>query len=137
MALFPVTVSLRADQDTRLTNGQVDDNFSGLANAVNALYGPIVTDATTARTLALTDAYKYIRMTSASANAVTVPLNATVAFPIGTEVTIMQAGAGQTSVAATGGVTINAIGLSVSAQYRAVTLKKVATNEWDLIGALS
>lgn len=131
---FPVVVSLRANQETRLTNEQVDDNFSGLAAAVNSLYGPIVTDATTARTLAVGDAWKYIRMTSASANTVTVPQ---LAVDVGTEITVFQAGTGTTSFAAGSGVTINAVALGISDQYRAVTLKCVAANVWDLIGALA
>lgn len=98
----------------------------------------IITESTTSRTLALTDAFSYIRTTSASSTTITVPLNSSVAFPEGARIEIIQAGAGETSFAAIGGVTINtATGLKISAQYRAATLIKIATNEWDLIGALN
>jgi hypothetical protein len=76
-------------------------------------------------------------MTSASANNYTIPLNATVAFPIGTQLLVAQIGAGQTTIVATVGVTINATGLKISATKNAVTLIKVATDEWDAFGNLT
>lgn len=77
------------------------------------------------------------RMTSASANNYTIPLNATVPFPIGTQLLVAQIGAGQTTIVATSGVTINATGLKISATKNAVTLIKVATDEWDAFGNLT
>jgi hypothetical protein len=77
------------------------------------------------------------RMTSASANNYTIPLNATVSFPIGTQLLVAQIGAGQTTIVATGGVTINATGLKISATKNAVTLIKVGTDEWDAFGNLT
>lgn len=98
----------------------------------------IIADATTTRTLALTDANDYIRFTSASDVTLTVPLNSSVAFPTGTRVDFIRIGAGNVTVAATGGVTINkAEGLKIAAQYKGATLIKVGTDEWDLIGALA
>lgn len=97
-----------------------------------------VTQSTTTRTLALTDAFKYIRCTNASATTITVPTNASVAFPIGTQIDFFQAGTGQVSFVAAGGVTINyQPGLKISVQYKGATLIKVGTNTWDLIGSLS
>lgn len=98
----------------------------------------ITTDATTARTLAITDANDYIRFTSSSDTILTVPLNSAVAFDIGTKIDIFRAGAGNLTVAATGGVTINkAEGLKIAAQYKGASLIKVGTDEWDLIGAIA
>tara|TARA_R110000796_G_scaffold251964_1_gene384626 strand:- start:129 stop:1556 length:1428 start_codon:yes stop_codon:yes gene_type:complete len=111
-----------------------DDTDLALKQDIQTITG----DATTARTLALTDANDYIRFTSATDVIVTVPLNSAVAFPIGTRVDLFRAGAGNVSVAATGGVTINkAEGLKIAAQYKGATLIKVATDEWDLVGALA
>lgn len=78
-----------------------------------------------------------IRMTSASANNFTIPLNASVPFPIGAQLLVVQNGVGQTTIVATGGVTINAVGLKISARYAAATLIQVALNEWDAIGTLT
>ncbi len=88
-------------------------------------------------TLVLADAQTYVRMNLAGANTLTVPPNASVALPVGTQVIVRQAGAGQTTVAAGAGVTINtARTLKLRAQHSSATLIKVATNEWDLTGDL-
>lgn len=101
-------------------------------------YTPLTinTDATTNRTLVIGDAGEYVRMTNAAANTVTVPLDSSVAFDIGTEIIVRQAGAGSTTIVATGGVTINTSNtLTIAAQHDSVSLVKVATDEWDLAGA--
>jgi hypothetical protein len=102
-------------------------------------YRPIVTQAGTSITLALTDADSYIRTTNGSAVTITVPPNSSVAFNIGTEIDVIQAGAGQVTFAAGGGVTVNSAAslLSLTGQYSAAVLKKVDTDEWDLIGDLA
>lgn len=99
----------------------------------------VVTESTVARTLALVDAQKYIRCTNSGATIITVPTNAAVAFPIDTEIDIFQAGTGGVSIVGDVGVTVNSVGApiaSIAEQYRAATLKKVGTNEWDLVGAV-
>jgi hypothetical protein len=86
-------------------------------------------------TLVLTDQNKLIEMNSASALNLTVPLDASVAFSIGTTIGIVQYGAGQITVVATSGVTINsARGLKLSLRYSGATLTKRDTNEWYLNG---
>ena len=77
------------------------------------------------------------RMTSGSANNYTIPLNSSVPFPIGTQLLVAQTGAGQTTIVATVGVTINATGLKISATKNAVTLIQVALNQWDAFGNLT
>jgi hypothetical protein len=99
---------------------------------------PIVTQSGT-NTFALTDGNTFQLCTSGSAMTLTVPLNATVAFPVGTEIDVYQQGAGQVSIAATGGVTINSAfgNLKIAAQYTGASLKKTATNTWELYGNLT
>jgi hypothetical protein len=76
-------------------------------------------------------------MTSASANNLTIPLNASAAFAIGTSIFVLQAGAGQTTIVATAGVTINSfIGLKIIGQWSGCTLIKRGTNTWVAIGGL-
>jgi len=50
----------------------------------------------------------------------------------------LQYGAGQTTIVATGGVTLrsNSGWLKIGAQYTGVTLVKVGTDEWYVIGNL-
>jgi hypothetical protein len=91
----------------------------------------------TSYTLILSDKDKLIEMNSSSANTLTVPLNSSQAFPIGSQINILQAGSGQTTVAGTSGVTINATpGLKLRAQWSSATLIKRAENVWVLVGDL-
>lgn len=101
-------------------------------------FRPIVTQADSA-TLALTDANTFQLCTKGTAMTLTIPLNATAAFPIGTEIDIFQQGAGQVDIAATGGVTIQSESgnLKISAQYAGASLKKLATDTWALVGSLT
>jgi hypothetical protein len=90
-------------------------------------------------TLALADAGKTVEANSASAIVVTVPTNASVAFPIGTIIEVSRLGAGTVTLAAAGGVTIRSRGslLAVGNQYGTVSLRKRATDEWVLVGDLA
>jgi hypothetical protein len=105
----------------------------------NVLLSDMATSAQTASyTLVLADKAKVVEMNVGSANNLTVPLNATVAFPVGTQIHMVQIGSGQTTVVATGGVTINtATTLKLRAQWSAATLIKRAENTWVLVGDLA
>jgi hypothetical protein len=105
----------------------------------NVQLSDLATSAQTASyTLVLADRGKLVEMSNAAANNLTVPLNSTAAYPIGTQINILQTGAGQTTVVATGGVTINATpGLKLRAQWSSATLIKRGTDTWVLVGDLS
>jgi hypothetical protein len=91
----------------------------------------------TTYTLVLSDAGKMVTLSNAAAIAVTIPLESSVAFAIGTSVDMLQLGAGQVTVAGAGGVTVNATpGLKTMAQYSALTALKIAANSWILSGDL-
>jgi hypothetical protein len=108
--------------------------FNGKKDSLNSF-----SRKTASYTLVLGDKDKVIEMNVGSANTLTIPTNASVAFTIGTEITIMQYGAGQTTIAQPGGVTIRSKGgyLKIADQYTGVTLVKVGTDEWYLIGNLA
>ncbi len=95
----------------------------------------------TANTVAaLTDAgaNKLVTMTVAGANTYTVPPNNTVAFPVGSTINIASMGAGQTSIVAGAGVTINpATTLKLRVQYSSATLIQMSANVWLLAGDIS
>lgn len=93
----------------------------------------------TSYTLVLTDAGKMVTMTNASSNTLTVPLNSSVAFPTNTRIDLLQYGAGQTTIAAAGGVTLYSSGskLKLTGQYSGASLWKKATDTWVVIGDLS
>jgi hypothetical protein len=98
----------------------------------------VITNAQAASyTLVLADKDKLVEISNASANTLTVPTNSSVAFPIGTQITILQTGTGQTTIAAAGGVTVNATpGLKLRAQWSSATLIKRATDTWVALGDL-
>jgi hypothetical protein len=102
--------------------------------------GLVVTNRQTASyTLVLTDADKLVEMNVATANNLTIPLNSSVAFSIGTKIDIVQYGAGQTTFVPISGVTIRTANswLKMNARYGAATLTKIATDEWYLWGNLN
>ena len=109
-------------------------------NTLHGFYNGVTANRQTdSYTLVLTDANKVIEMNKATANNLTVPLNSSVAFAVGTVIELFQYGAGQTTVVASGGVTIRSSGgkLKLTGQYSAASLRKIATDEWQLTGDLS
>jgi hypothetical protein len=93
---------------------------------------------TASYTLVLSDASKLVEMNVATANTVGVPTNATVAYGVGTQINILQTGAGQTTIQAAAGVTVNATpGLKLRTQWSSATLIKRATDTWVAVGDLS
>lgn len=90
-------------------------------------------------TLVLTDAFKLVEINSSSAVTVTIPINATVAFPIGTKINVSQYGTGQITIGLGVGVTLRSNGgkTKTSGQYAICTLIKRDTNEWYLYGDLT
>jgi hypothetical protein len=100
---------------------------------------PLNTQTGTTYTLVAGDAGDLVTLNNASAITLTVPLNSSVAFAIGTQITIAQAGAGQVTVAGAVGVTVNGAdsATKLRTQWSAATLIKTATNSWILIGDIS
>jgi hypothetical protein len=114
--------------------------ISGSVSVSGNIIGHIdILDKTSAYTLALVDDGKLIQMNSASANVLSVPLNSSVQFPIGTQIILVQTGTGQTSIAGEDpSVVINATpGLKLRARYSAATLIKTDTNKWLVIGDMT
>lgn len=91
---------------------------------------------TSSYTLALVDAYTVVEINSASATTVTIPTNASVAFPVGTLIELYQYGTGQVTITGASGVTLRSPGgrLKTAEQYATATLRKRATNEWAVDG---
>lgn len=98
----------------------------------------IFTTQTNSFTLALTHKGQVVPVSSASAVTVTIPTNASVAFPVGSWIEVDRMGTGTVTLAAAGGVTIRnaAAAFTLRVQYSTVMLRKIATNEWIVIGDL-
>lgn len=90
-------------------------------------------------TLVLSDANKVVEMDKGTAVNLTVPLDSSVAFPVGTVIEILQYGAGQVTVVETEGVTVVSKddALKLTGQRSAASLRKRATDEWVLQGDLA
>lgn len=93
----------------------------------------------TSYTTVLADDGKLITLDNGSAITLTIPPNGTVAYGIGTQINIMQLGAGQVTIAPGAGVTIRSAGskLKTSAQYAVATCVKIATDTWVAVGNLT
>lgn len=96
----------------------------------------VETETTIARDLLAADAGKYIRFTNAAAKTFTVQADATEPLPDDAEWHLRNAGAGDLTVVEDVGVTINppAGGTLDIPEGGTVTLKRVAEDEFDLLG---
>lgn len=125
------------------TNIVFDDSVEGVltveAGTAPPVVEPVKVVAAAAYTPVLTDAGKYLRFTSTGSSVLTVPANASEAFPIGTDIAVEQSNTGTVSLVADAGVTINVasgFGLKTGGQFGVISLKKVAVDEWVLFGNL-
>jgi hypothetical protein len=102
---------------------------------INLGINPITT---TAHQPELSDNGKLTTLNNAGAIGVTIPLNATTAFPIGAQLHFAQIGDGTvTFIPATNAVIIGATpGFRLRTKWSTATLTKIATNTWILVGDL-
>lgn len=113
-----------------LTAAQMDAVATAMI-ALNAQTG-------TTYTAVLSDDGKLVTCDNGSAITFTIPTNASVAFGIGTQINIMQLGAGQVTIAGAG-VTFRSNGskLKTNGQYAVATCCKIATDTWVVVGNLA
>jgi len=118
------------------TAGQVllATELDAVATAMIALNAQTGTTYTTV----LADDGKLITCDNGSPIALTIPPSSSVNYGIGTQINIMQLGAGQVTITAGAGVTLRSAGtkLKTGAQYAVATCCKIATDTWVVIGNL-
>ena len=97
----------------------------------------------TTYTTVIADSYQVlVTMNNASANTLSIPTNANVAHPIGTVITVINIGAGLTTIQAvtSGTTTILSAGATAAAptlaRYRSASIIKTATDAWYVVGAI-
>lgn len=121
------------------TSGAVTLSFdyaAGTALTLNAQTG-------TTYTFVLADAAnKLITASNAAAQTYTIPLNSSVAYATGSQINIIQIGAGQVTILGAAGVTVASTGATAAqpklrVAYSAATLMKVATDTWYVVGDIS
>jgi hypothetical protein len=100
-------------------------------------------DATADYTAVLDDAYQtLVPMNKATAVAFKIPTNASVAFPVGTVITVLNKGVGAVTISATtsGTTTVLSAGAVAAsptiAQYKSAACIKTATDVWYVVGAI-
>jgi hypothetical protein len=110
-----------------------------LPNGQDASLPAINSQTGTAYTLTLGDMGRRVELNNAAAITVTIPPNASVAFPIGVPIELVQMGAGKATFVAGAGVTVRSVNgnLSLPGQYAGAVLRKRAADEWVLIGSLA
>jgi hypothetical protein len=113
------------------------------------LTAPVVTYSVNAVTSAAytsvaSDAAAIVTMNNASANTFSIPTNASVPYAVGSTITLIQIGAGQTTINAvsSGTTTIASTGATptapvLRAQYSSATCIKVATDTWYVVGDIT
>ena len=115
------------------------------ASTVNGLITFTVgSDQTADYTAVLTDQYQVlVPMNKATAVAFKIPTNASVAFPVGTAITILNKGAGTVTISATtsGTTTVLSSGAVAASptlsQYKMAVIIKTATDVWYCSGGIS
>lgn len=126
---FPTTL-------TTLTGAQTLTN--------KTLTAPIITSTINAQTgttytFVLSDAAAFVTASNVSAQTYTIPPNSSVAYAIGSTISIIQINSGQITIQGGSGVTIASNGATsttpkLRTQYSAATLIKIATDTWYVIG---
>jgi hypothetical protein len=100
----------------------------------------LVTVTGTTKTLALADEGTKQECNNASAQTITLPTNASVAFDVGTEIEFIQKGAGVVTIEGDTGVTVNGTSggsVDINNQYQGAVAYKTATDEWIISGDIS
>ena len=128
MATFPVTTG---DVLTAATYNSLPTFTVGTANTADY-------------TAVSADQYQVLEiMNKATAIAFKIPTNASVAFPIGTAITVLNIGAGVCTISAvtSGTTTILSAGAVAAsptlAQYKTAVCIKTATDTWYVVGAIA
>jgi hypothetical protein len=98
----------------------------------------------TTYTFVLADNGKLVTASNASAQTYSIPTNASVAYPIGTQINIIQIGAGQVTINAvtSGTTTVSSTGATATApklraQFSSATCIKAATDLWYVVGDIA
>lgn len=136
-----VTVAIDTSVTADLSTAQTLTNKTLTAPVINLALNA---QTGTTYTFALTDNGKLVTASNASAQTYSIPTNATTAFPTGTQINIIQIGAGQVTIqaASSGTTTVSSTGATATApklraQYSAATLIKASTDLWYVTGDIA
>lgn len=133
---FPLTPSVGDEYDGYRWNGtawvligiDLATEYAPVSYTINARTGSY--------TLTSEDRKKLITINSSSASTLTIP-NETVPLAVGTQVTIIQLGTGQVTIAGTGFTPVATPGLKLRTRYSSATVIKLGSLSWIAIGDLT
>ncbi len=108
------------------------DSRIGALNALGIV--PINAQSGTTYTFALIDRGALVTGSNGDATAFTIPANASVAFPVGSVINVLQLGAGRITVGITSDTLSGANGLITAKQYSMISLTKLTSTTWVLTG---
>lgn len=114
----------------------VIDGTVGITSSINA-------QTSAAYVTVLSDASSIVTVSNAGANTFKLPTNASVTYATGTCITVIQIGAGATTISAVtpGTTTVLSTGATpaspVLAQYKSATCIKTGTDAWYVVGAIA
>jgi hypothetical protein len=139
IASKPTTISgfgiTDAVTDTRTING-----FNLQSNIIltNDHIDIVSETITSSVTLNINNKNRILKVNSSSAITLNIPSNASVPFPINTEVAIIREGSGTVSIAPGSGVTLLSTDSKrkIKGQYSSAALLKTASDTWLLIGSI-
>jgi hypothetical protein len=127
--------------DKILVGGTLNSVSQAVEFASSTLTISTPTFTTNAYTVVLADKDKWLELSNgATAGTLNIPTDATANFAIGTQLNILQTGAGQITIAAVtpGTTTVNGSpGLKLRGQWSVATIVKRAANTWVAVGDLS
>jgi hypothetical protein len=135
------TTNLAVGDITSVTAG-AGLSGGGSSGAVT-LASSVATNAQTGTTytLALTDNGKLVTLNNASAVAVTIPLNSSIALPVGAVIMMAAYGAGAVTISGAGGVTVVSNGATAASPvirttYSSAAAIQTTANNWLVVGDL-
>jgi hypothetical protein len=141
-----VTVAIDTSVTADLTTAQTLTNKTLTTPTLNdpKINLAFTADTGSSYTAVLTDNGKVVTMNNGSGNTFRLPTNASVAFPIGTQINVLQIGAGQTTINAvtSGTTTIQSTGATAAepklrVRYSAATCVKAGTDLWYVFGDIA
>jgi hypothetical protein len=139
IASKPTTISGFGITDA-VTNTTTINGFNLQSNIIltNDHIDIVSETITSSVTLNINNKNRILKVNSSSAITLTIPSNASVPFPINTEVAIIREGSGTVSIAPGSGVTLLSTDSKrkIKGQYSSAALLKTASDTWLLIGSI-